>query len=175
MDVVNLYTNIPVQIPRDLTILIQIQIIQILQLLEINLTHNDFTFDGKFSLQVKGMAMGKRFAPAYANIFMANWENKVFLKCPRKPDSYLRYFYDVWGIWTGSETEFQEFCDIVNSHDSSIQFTSILDRQSIDFLDTTIFKGPNFKSTLKLDIKVHFKKTDTHALLHRQFLPDTHI
>ncbi|KAL0149653.1 hypothetical protein M9458_055041, partial [Cirrhinus mrigala] len=46
----------------------------ILKLLEINLTKNDFEFDSKFYLQIKGTAMGKRFAPSYANIYMAHWE-----------------------------------------------------------------------------------------------------
>ncbi|XP_024120094.1 uncharacterized protein LOC112141232 [Oryzias melastigma] len=41
---------------------------EILQLLEINLTKNDFEFNGHFFLQIKGTAMGKKFAPAYAKI-----------------------------------------------------------------------------------------------------------
>lgn len=47
---------------------------ELLQLLHINLTRNDFEFENKFFLQIKGTAMGKKFAPAYANIFMAQWE-----------------------------------------------------------------------------------------------------
>lgn len=35
------------------------------------------------------------------------------------------------------------------------------------FLDTTTFKGPNFPNDHKLDVKVFFKPTDTHALLFR--------
>lgn len=31
-------------------------------------------FDGKSYQEVKGRAMGKNFAPAYANIYMAIWE-----------------------------------------------------------------------------------------------------
>uniref|UniRef100_A0A672MJB1 Reverse transcriptase domain-containing protein n=1 Tax=Sinocyclocheilus grahami TaxID=75366 RepID=A0A672MJB1_SINGR len=46
----------------------------ILKLLEINLTKNDFEFNSKYFLQTKGTAMGKKFAPSYANIFMACWE-----------------------------------------------------------------------------------------------------
>lgn len=38
------------------------------RLLELNLTRNDFVFDLKYYLQVKGTAMGKSFAPSYANI-----------------------------------------------------------------------------------------------------------
>lgn len=59
----------------------------ILELLEINLTKNYFVFDGEFYLQIKGTAMGKKFAPAYANIFMAKWEEEVLAKCKKKNTS----------------------------------------------------------------------------------------
>jgi len=36
---------------------------------------NDFCFDEKWYLQIKGAAMGKRFCPAYDKIYMAKWEN----------------------------------------------------------------------------------------------------
>ena len=174
MDVVSLYTNID--------ILSGINAVkkcfsrypdpkrpdaELLQLLEINLTRNDFVYNGEFYLQIKGTAMGKRFAPAYANIFMANWEEEVFRQCHIKPFHYLRFLDDIWGIWTGSRSEFQQFLDTLNSHDTSIQLKAEIHENSIDFLDTTVYKGPDFQNTHKLDIKVFFKQTDTHALLHR--------
>lgn len=111
--------------------------------------------------------MGKKFAPAYANIFMANWEEEVFAKSKKKPIHYLRYLDDIWGIWTGLKQEFEEFVGILNSHDPSIKLTHEIDQYSIDFLDTTVYKGPEFEHNQKLDIKVHFKNTDTHALLFK--------
>ena len=111
--------------------------------------------------------MGKKFAPAYANIFMAIWEEEVFQKCQKKPLHYLRYLDDIWGIWTGSKGEFQEFLEVLNTHDPSIQLKAEFDEQKIDFLDTTVYKGPNFTQTHTLDIKVFFKTTDTHALLYK--------
>lgn len=181
MDVDNLYTNIPIEAgircvkkvfennpdskrPDE----------ELIKLLEINLLRNDFMFDGKYYLQTKGTAMGKKFAPAYANIFMANWEQEVFLKCKKKPKYYLRYLDDIWGIWTESEEEFWEFVNILNNHDSSIKLKTEVNRQSINFLDTTVFKGPDFGDTGKLDIKVYFKDTDTHALLHRDSFHPKH-
>lgn len=44
----------------------------LLQLLDLGLTRNDFIFDSKFYLQIHGTAMGKKFTPACANIYMAN-------------------------------------------------------------------------------------------------------
>lgn len=139
----------------------------ILDLLNINLTKNDFEFNGEFFLQIKGTAMGKKFAPAYANIFMAMWEEAALAKCPIQPLHYLRYLDDIWGIWTGTVEQFEQFIKILNSHDSSIKLKYSKHEDSIDFLDTTVYKGPTFGETQTLDIKVFFKETDTHALLFK--------
>lgn len=139
----------------------------LLQLLEINLKRNDFEFNGNYYLQIKGTAMGKRFAPSYANIFMANWEEEIFEKCPIKPVCFYRYLDDIFGIWVETKESFQNFVNILNSHDSSIQLTEEVGDISIDFLDTTVFKGDKFWDTGELDMKVHFKSTNKHALLHK--------
>ncbi|MGL5901976.1 MAG: hypothetical protein ACRCZO_04760 [Cetobacterium sp.] len=70
----------------------------IMRLLELSLRRNDFEFNGRYYLQVKGTAMGKRFAPEYANIYMADWEESVFPKCRSMPSHYLRYLDDIWGV-----------------------------------------------------------------------------
>ena len=139
---------------------------ELLRLLEINLTRNDFLFDDQFFLQVKGTAMGKKFAPSYANLFMAQWETSALAACPLQPLSYMRYLDDIWGVWQHSESEFQLFLEILNTHDPSITLKSCQHLSSVDFLDTTTFKGPDFAMSLTLDVKVYFKPTDTHALLH---------
>ena len=63
---------------------------QLLKLLEIHLNRNDFEFNSQFYLQIKGTAMGKKFAPSYANIFMADWEESALEKAPLKPLHYYR-------------------------------------------------------------------------------------
>lgn len=140
---------------------------EILELLYINLTRNDFMFDSTFYLQTKGTAMGKKFAPSYANIFMACWEEEALTTCPKKPLHFLRYLDDIWGIWTHSKKDFEQFINILNSFDSSIQLKYSINEHSIDFLDTTTYKGPTFTANQTLDIKVFFKKTDTHSLLFK--------
>lgn len=65
-----------------------------MQLLHISLTKNDFEFDGKFYLHTKGTA-SKKFAPAYANIYMAEWKKTAFLKCDKIPLKYYRYLDDI--------------------------------------------------------------------------------
>ncbi|KAG7489839.1 hypothetical protein JOB18_021555 [Solea senegalensis] len=140
---------------------------ELLQLLEINLTRNDFEFNNEYFLQIKGTAMGKKFAPAYANIFMADWEAGALRQCDKRPIYYYRYLDDIWGVWTHSEDDFKIFLNTLNNFNPSIKVKSTMDRNSVDFLDTTTFKGPTFNQTNRLDIKVFFKETDTHALLHK--------
>lgn len=140
---------------------------QLLELLEINLLRNDFEFHDEYYLQIKGVAMGKKFAPAYANIFMADWEEKALGKCNKKPLQYLRYLDDIFGIWTYSQDEFLQFITTLDSHDPSIRLKYKFDHCSIDFLDTTVYKGKLFQEEQTLDTKVYFKETDTHALLFR--------
>lgn len=140
---------------------------QLLQLLEINLKRNDFEFDGKYYLQVKGTAMGKRFAPSYANIYMAEWEETALAACPIKPFKYFRFLDDIWGIWVDTKETFEDFMTLLNTHHTSIKIKYTKDMTSTNFLDTTTFKGPDFHKTGTLDTKVFFKETDTHQLLHR--------
>ena len=146
----------------------------ILQLLDINLTRNDFVFNGEFFLQIKGTAMGKKFAPAYANIFMAEWEEAALASCPKKPLHYFRFLDDIWGVWPHSREEFEGFLTVLNTHNPSITIKSTCSTSSVDFLDTTTFKGPEFPSTSLLDIKVFFKETDTHTLLHKSSFHPRH-
>lgn len=140
---------------------------ELLQLLEINLTKNDFEFNGEFFLQIKGTAMGKRFAPSYANLFMAEWETAALNSCSKKPLYYYRFLDDIWGVWTHSREEFDTFLLTLNNFNSSIKLKSTSSFTSVDFLDTTTFKGPDFLNKFKLDTKVFFKETDTHALLFK--------
>lgn len=147
---------------------------QILKLLEINLTKNDFEFNGEFFLQIKGTAMGKKFSPAYANIFMAHWETQALAKCVIKPLQYLRYLDDIWGIWIGTLDQFREFHQVLNTHDPSIKLKYEVHEQFIHFLDTTVYKGSSYNETHKLDVKVHFKETDTHALLFKTSFHPNH-
>lgn len=72
--------------------------------------HGMIKFNGKFYLQIKGTAMGKKFAPAYANIFMADWEREA-LQITEKKKKKKRFLDDIWGVWTHSLQEFWKFVD----------------------------------------------------------------
>lgn len=182
MDVNSLYTNIDIELGMKATK----KILEshpdpsrpddiLMRLLEINLKRNDFVFQKNWYLQTKGTAMGKRFAPAYANIYMADWEETAFQKCKLLPVIYLRFLDDIWGVWTHSKEEFETFVQTLNSHHTSIKIEPQLSEKETNFLDTTVFKGSDFEETGKLDTKLFVKPTDTHSLLHRKSFHPKHV
>ncbi|KAI4885160.1 hypothetical protein NFI96_007463 [Prochilodus magdalenae] len=116
---------------------------------------------------VKGTAMGKRFAPSYANIFMARWEEKALAAWHTRPLHYFRFLDDIWGVWSGTEDEFEQFAAHLNRFNRSIKIKYTLHQTEVNFLDTVTYKGQDFPHTHKLNTRVYFKETDTHALLFK--------
>ena len=53
--------------------------------------------------------MGKKFAPNYANLFLAEWEEKALEKCVLKPSVYWRFLDDIFMIWEHSKEDFYKF------------------------------------------------------------------
>ena len=87
---------------------------------------------------------------------------------------YFRYLDDIWILWDHGETQFQTFFDILNTHSPAIRLSARVEKNSIDFLDVTVFKGPQTYETGILDIKVFFKPTDTHQLLNKSSFHPKH-
>lgn len=54
----------------------------LLESLEFCLLNNYFWFSGDYFLQIRGVAMGARFAPSVANLFMTHWEEEVIFHDP---------------------------------------------------------------------------------------------
>lgn len=109
-----------------------------------------------------------------AQLWAQLWAN-AFKKCHLPPKIYLTYLDDIWGVWTHSRTKFDSFVQTLNSHHPSIKVEPLISEKEVNFLDTNIFKGPNFLETGKLDSKVYFKPTDTHSLLHRNSFHPKHV
>ena len=106
---------------------------------------NIFTFDNEFWIQLIGTSMGTRVAPTYANLFMGRLEKLLLENCPEHLKSFLhtwkRFIDDILVIWTGSDTEFREFFDLLNSFHWTIKFDEPQhdsENNSCEFLDLKI-------------------------------------
>ena len=71
----------------------------IVRLAELVLTLNTFEFNDQFYRQVKGVAMGTKMGPSFANLFLGFVE-KNFLEhyMGPKPSLYIRYIDDIFWI-----------------------------------------------------------------------------
>lgn len=135
-------------------------------LLNVVLTKNYFQFDDRMYHQVQGTAMGTKMAPAYANIFMAELEEKLLQDYHTQPVIWKRYIDDVFCIWPGDQDDLKEFIDYLNNSHPTIKFTYEASPTTVDFLDLTIYKGDRYHRTGILDIKPFFKKTNKFQYLH---------
>ena len=155
MDVKSLYTNIPnsegisaVKKSFDNYPKKTIAMKVITTFLALILTLNNFVFNCKNYLQIKGCAMGTICAPAYANIFMDHFERKyIYPYLREKSLIYLRYIDDIFFIWTGNKEDLLVFLKNLNTKHVSIKFDFKISYSKIEFLDTEIYISNNTLQT----------------------------
>ena len=96
---------------------------------EFVLTNNYFEFGQKVFHQISGTAIGVKFAPPYACIFMDKFETD-FLKTQKlQPFVWFRYIDDVFFIWSHSREELENFMKELNSFRDHINFTFECDKR----------------------------------------------
>lgn len=146
---------------------------ELLELLEIAMKNNDFSFCNNFFLQIFGTAMGKTFAPNLANIYLVDFDKHACEDFHINPLDFFRFLDDVFFLWPGTIDELKQYENFLNSLIPDITVTLTYHDTEISFLDTTIFKHTENNVTT-LQTKVYFKETDTHQLLHRSSFHPTH-
>ena len=122
------------------------------------LTNNFCQFGTRFFLQIAGTAMGTAVAVAYATLFMAAIEDHLFTTEPNI--KLLKRFIDDYFILWGNNNKQEALSfihDRLNNMHSSIKITYSLSNVSVDFLDLTIYKGPNMLVNNRLDTKIYQK------------------
>ena len=125
------------------------------------LLKNYFWYNKNFYLQQRGVAMGARFAPSVANLFMAHWEEEtVFGNRPPQLLCYKQYIDDLIMVWEGDRISLQHFMDRLNANSKNIVLTWTVSCEKIAFLDLEIFKSDNHLLTRNF-----FKVTDRNGYI----------
>ena len=170
MDVTSLYTNIPQE--EGIAIICKayetfyqnkppIPSQYLADMLRLILRETSFQFVGKNYLQVQGTAVGTKMAVAFANIFMSAIETEIINKSPHKPLVWKRFIDDIFSLWNVDKEEIYSFIELANNHHPTIKFTAEVSETETAFLDTCIYKGERFKKESILDVRTHFKPTET--------------
>ena len=92
-------------------------------------------------------------AVAFANIFMSAVETEILNLSKTKPLEWKRYIDDIFSLWRTERKEIDEFIALAIRHHPSIKFTSV-------------YKGERFHNQGILDIRTHFKPTETFQYTH---------
>ncbi|XP_048698400.2 uncharacterized protein LOC125633326 [Caretta caretta] len=140
------------------------------ELCDFVLTHNYFTFEDNVYLQISGTATGTRMAPPYANIFMADLEQRFLSSCPLMPLLYLRYIDDIFIIWIHGKEALEEFHHDFNNFHPTINLSLDQSTQEIHFLDTTVLISDGHINTT-----LYRKPTDHYSYLHASSFHTDHI
>ena len=90
---------------------------------EFVLKKNLFEFNSKIKQQVSGTAIGTKFAPPYACLFMDKFETSFLETQQLQPLVWFRYLDDIFFIWTHGEEELNLFLKSLNEFDPCITFT----------------------------------------------------
>jgi hypothetical protein len=107
-------------------------------LAKIVLDYNHFTFDGDFYTQISGTAMGTKFAPNYAILFMHEFETTLLKSADPSPQYWCRYIDDIFFVWPHGEEALLRFIQQANSQNQSIQLTFEYSPSEVNFLDVQV-------------------------------------
>ena len=131
---------------------------------ELVLKNNYFEFNGKVKQQLSGSAIGTRFTPPYACIFMNQVETEFLESQVYKPLLWFRYIDDFFFIRTHGQEKFRLFLEGLNKCHPNIKFAHETNKEDIAFLD---LKVKLLDSKISTDLFV--KSTDLHQFLHYTF------
>ena len=112
------------------------------------------------------MAMGTKMAVAFSNIFMNKVETEILSQSLFKPLVWKRYIDDIFSLWTTNRDRIEHFIEQANNHHPTIKFTAEISDKETTFLDTYIYKGERFERDAILDVRTHFKPTETFQYTH---------
>lgn len=161
-DVVSLFPNIPmdyaIQFLEEHLLKKGIrgeQLSTLINLTELCMYKNQFTFRDKFYKLKDGCAMGNPLSPYIANVFLAKFEND-FSNHALFPKFWMRYVDDVFAVVKRQKIR-QVLNHINNSKFKSLKFTleTELDGQ-IPFLDLLVTRRDN-----KVSLGIYHKPTST--------------
>ena len=117
--------------------------------------------------------MVTKFAPSFANIFMASVEEDFLNNYPHTPQAWHRYIDDVFMIWTEGRDSLTAFLEALNGH-TNLRYTYNISDTSVEFLDAIVYKGPNMDMG-KLSIRPFFKPTNKFQYTHFNSCHPSHI
>ena len=144
----------------------------LVKMAEFVLKNNYFEFNGKVKHQILGTAIGTKFTPTYACIFMDEIETKFLETQEFQPLVWFRYIDAVFFIWTHGPDKLVSFTTKFNNYHPNVKFTYESNKENITFLDLDVSLSGN-----KLTTDLHTKSTENIniCIIHRHTQPTLNV
>ena len=119
-------------------------------------------------LQNYRTAMSTKMTAFFANMFMGKAESQILNQSTLKPLIWKRYIDDItfFSIWNIDKSEVTHFIEQANNHNPTVKFKAEVSNMETTFLKTKVCTGKRFAKESRLDIKTHFKATETFQYTH---------
>ena len=179
-DVVNLYTKIPHELGIEAINswlskypeLIHKRFSKefILESIKTILENNNFFFNETMYTQVRGTAMGTKFAPTYSTLVLAYLEEKLYNEIEIKfgkefaifiKENWKRFLDDCFVFWTKGKDYLETFHLILNQLHPNLTFTMEYSEEKLPFLDILLQKYNN-----RILTDIYSKETDSKQYLN---------
>ena len=129
----------------------------ILHIAEFVLKNIFFEFNGEVKRQKSGTAIGIKFSPPYACIFMDEVETEFLKSQVSQPFLWLRYIDEIFFVWTHGTQELDSFLNNLNKFHHNLSFTYETSKERVNSLDLSV-SIKNGAVNTDLDVKL----TDGH-------------
>jgi len=77
-----------------------------------------------------------------------------------------RFIDDICSLWNIDKREIALFIELANNYHPTPRFTAEVSETETTFLDTCIYKGNILKKESILNVRTHFKPTETFQYTH---------
>ena len=92
---------------------------------------------------------------------MASIEEEILRQSVNKPLTWKRFIDDVFCLWDTNKEETEHFVEQANLYHPTTKFTAEVSPLETTFLETTVYKGERFEKESILDVRTHYKPTET--------------
>ena len=76
------------------------------------------------------------------------------------------YIDDIFSLRSTNKATIERFIEKANNHHPTIKFTPEISDKETTFLNTYLYKGERFEKDAILDVRTHFKQTETFQYTH---------
>ena len=130
-------------------------------MLSLIIIETSFQFNGKDYLQTHGTVMGTKMEVTFFNIYMVSIEKEISRQSVNKPLTCKRVHWRGVFLMGRRQRRKRTFHWERKLLPPNYKVCAEVSQLGTTFLDTTVYKGERFKKESTIDVRTHYKPTET--------------